>query len=131
MLSQTLAQVVHGEFSSADATALSAGTTARIVLHGPGSTSALTLDANDYVQILSATVSSAATTALVQIYDGADATVDAGEEIFGGIVPTNSTVSANFHSPHVCQKGSYPKVKASAAGNVRVQIRCVVVRAGS
>lgn len=121
----------HGEFSSADATALSEGTTARFALYGEGSATALTLDANDHVVIHQITVSSAATTALVQVYDGADVTVDAGEEAFGGIVPTNSVINVPLPVPFVCQKASYPKVKASAAGNIRAQIHGTILRVGS
>jgi len=41
---------VHGEFSSTDATALNEANS-RFALYGAGSTSALTLNANDVVQI--------------------------------------------------------------------------------
>mgnify|MGYP006921324098 CR=1 FL=1 len=120
----------HGEFSSADATALSEAN-ARFALYGQGGTTALALNANDYVMISQITVSSAATTALAQVYDGADNVVDAGEEVHGGIVPTNSTVNVPILSPHCCQKGTYPKFKASAAGNVRAQIRGTIYRSGA
>lgn len=121
---------IRGEFSSADATALTEANS-RLLLYGQGSASAVTLTANDHVLIHSVTVSSAATNALVQVYDGADNAVDAGEEIFGAIIPTNTNTSALFGVPVCCQKGRYPKVKASAAGNVRVQFRGMVVRAGT
>lgn len=122
---------IRGEFSSADASALSEPNS-RFALYGQGSATALTLGTNDYISIQQITVSSAATTALVQVYDGPDATVDAGEEMHGGIVPTNSTVNVGpFPVVKTCQKGTYPKVKASAAGAVRVQFTGIVVRAGS
>lgn len=130
MLSQSLPATVHGEFASSDATGLNEANS-RLTLYQAGTATSLTLGSSDHFVVCSVTVSSAATNALVQLYDGADATVDAGEEVLGGIVATNTSQTVNLSAPHVCQKGTYPKVKASAAGNVRVQVRGVVVRVGS
>lgn len=117
----------HGEFSSADASALTEANS-RFNLYGQSSTSALTLGANDIVQIASASVASAGTNLTVTIYDGADATPGAGEVAVKAICPTNNTIAPYFGIPHFCQKGTYPKVKASAAGQVDVQIRGTIYR---
>lgn len=124
------ASTVHGEFSASDASAVDA-TTSKVTLYGPGGTTALTLNANDYVHVSALTVGSAGTNLLVQVFDGGDATADAGELIWAGYVPTNSTVAVQFPDPHVCQKGTYPRVKASATGQVYVQLKGVVVRHGA
>lgn len=121
---------VHGEFSSADASALTEAQS-RILLYGAGSTTAVTVGSNDYVTItdLKVITGSALT---VTVYDGADATVDAGEVItIGDYAANGGEAQPGFRTPHTCQKGTWPKVKASGAGNVRVQIRGTLFRVGS
>jgi hypothetical protein len=120
----------HGEFASADATSLTEPN-ARMSLFGAASTTALTLNANDIVQVCSLSISSAATNATLTVFDGTDGTPDPGEALFAGIVPTNSAVTPYMAIPHYCQKGTYPKVKASAAGAVKVQMQGTVYRTGS
>ena len=120
----------HGEFSSADASALSEANS-RFTLYGAGSTTAITLNANDQIEITDISIASAGTNLTVQVYDGADATVDAGEAVYEAIVPTNTTQSKIIGTPHVIQKGTYPKLKTSGAGQVDAVIHGRVVRLGS
>ena len=120
----------HGEFSSADASGLNESQS-RFALYGARSTAALTLNAADVVTITDISVSSGGTNLTVQVYDGADATVDAGELVFKGVVPTNSTQSMRLVTPHECQVGKYPKIKTSGAGQVDVIIHGTIVRTGS
>ena len=119
----------HGEFSSADASGLSEPNS-RFTLYGARSAAALTLNAGDVVTITSLSVSSAGTNLTISVYEGADATVDAGEVVFKGVIPTNSTQSKVF-AGHECQKGSYPKVKASGSGQVDVVIHGLIERQGA
>jgi hypothetical protein len=120
----------HGEFSSADASGLTEPN-ARFTLYGPGGTTALTLDPNDYVEIADITVSSAGTNLTLTIYDGANNTVAGGETIWKGVMPTNNGRDADLSVPHVCQKGTYPKVLTSGAGQVDVLIHGTIFRIGS
>lgn len=121
---------IHGEFSSADASGLNEANS-RILLYGQLATTALTLNANDTVIVSHLAISSAGTNLTVSIYDGADATVDAGEVIWRGVVPTNTTIDAWLLVPHYCQKGTWPKVKASGAGQVYVTLHGSATRVGA
>jgi hypothetical protein len=119
---------VHGEFSSADASALSESNS-RFGLYGGGSTTAVTLAATDSVFVTSLTINNAAAvTVLFSIYDGANATPAAGEYIWHGEVAADSTVTIPLFPPHQCIVGTYPKVQA-AAGQVYVQLGGFIVRA--
>lgn len=120
----------HGEFSSSDASALSEAN-ARLTLYGASSTTALTLNANDVVQVDSLTISSAGTNLTITIFDGADGSAGAGEVILAAVVPTNNTITPYMAVPHYCQKGTYPKVAASAAGAIKVQMQGTVFRTGN
>lgn len=120
----------HGEFASADASALTEPNS-RFALYGTGAVASLTLDSNDQVIISEITIASAGTNLVGYIYDGADATVDAGESVWRGIVPTNTTQALQFGIPHYCQKGTYPKVKMSGAGQIYVSIRGTIFRKGA
>lgn len=115
----------HGEFSSANASALSEANS-RITLYGAGSTTALTLASTDRVLITDLNVETLGTLT-VQVYDGADATVDAGERIYQGDLLTTSAANTNASTPYTCQAGRYPKVKTSGAGQVDVQIRGYII----
>lgn len=120
----------HGEFASADASALSEANS-RITLYGAGSTTALTLNSNDYVTITDLKVIGdvALTTT---VYDGADNVVDAGETITkGGFPATGGEVQPGMQTPFTCQKGTWPKVKTSGAGQIYAQIRGTILRVGS
>src|SRR5688572_10003875 len=86
----------HGEFSTADASGLSEANS-RFNLYKPGSTTALTLAANERVVVTSVVVAfTGATSRAVQVYDGADATVDAGELLFQSQTVQNVTTVATF-----------------------------------
>lgn len=111
---------LRGEFASADASGLNEADS-RFTLYPQASTTAVTVDSTDYVQICSITFASAGTNLVCTVYDGADATVDAGEIVRRFIVPTNGTVTVELEIPHTCQVGTYPKVKTSGAGQVYVQ----------
>lgn len=119
----------HGEFSSADASALNEANS-RFTLYPPGSTSAITLDSNDIVWISDVQVT-VGTTLTVTVFDGTDATVDAGERVFKGGCAANNTIYPNYTIGHCCQKGTYPKAKTSGAGQVDVQIHGTIQRLSS
>ena len=120
----------HAEFSSADASGLSEPNS-RLSLYGARGGSAITLDAQDVVSITDISVTSAGTNLTISIYDGADNSVGAGELIWKGIVPTNSTSNVTLQTPHECGKASYPKVKASGAGQIDVTIHGTIARQGA
>ena len=118
---------VHGEFSSADASALTESGS-RFALYGAGGTSAITLNANDYVSIDCISVSSGGTTLTISVYDGANATVDAGELVWRGIVPTSTSQFIVLRTPHTCQPGTWPKVKSSDTGQVDLVLHGTIYR---
>lgn len=119
----------HGEFSSADASALTEANS-RVLLYGTGSTSAITLDTNDQVIVTAMTlVSTAAIT--VTVYDGADNSAGAGEVLFYGDLAAKGVVAQPFATPHYCQKGTWPKVKGSGAGQINLVLRGYISRIGS
>lgn len=126
----TTGAVVHGEFSSADASGLSEPN-ARILLYGAGSTTAATLDANDYVVITDVFALCGATGLTVTIYDGANNSAGAGEVVVKGTFAANGGLAWNLSAPHVCQKGTWPKVLTSAAGQIDVSIKAYIYRAGA
>jgi hypothetical protein len=111
----------HGEFSSADASALTEANS-RFTLYGGSSTSALTLTSKSVVQIAELVVSVGATPLAVTVYDGTDNVAGAGEKIIKVNAAANSGLGWTRQSPHYCQQGAggipYPKVVASAAGQV-------------
>ncbi|HYE76651.1 MAG TPA: hypothetical protein VEI97_01565 [bacterium] len=113
---------VRGEFSSADARALSESD-ARVTLYPASSTTALTLASTDVFRI-SAAVITAGTTGnlIVTLYDGANASVAAGERLLRVSVLSNSTVVVPLPQAIYCQAGTYPKVLADAAGDVNVTL---------
>jgi hypothetical protein len=117
----------HGEFSSADARALTEATTARIRLYGPGSATALAVGAADKVVITDITLSSTEAGPVDQlftIYDGANATPVDGEILLrvflGPTTGGDASISVSLKNPLVCQAGTVPKVASSAAGQVYV-----------
>lgn len=126
----TTGSLVHGEFSSADASGLSEPNS-RILLYGAGSTTAVTLDSNDNVVITDVFVLCGATGLTVTVYDGANNTVAAGETIVKGTFSANGGVAMNLSAPHVCQKGTWPKVLTSAAGQIDVAIKGYIYRTGA
>src|SRR6185295_15939538 len=92
-------------------------------LYSVNSKTSFTIGATDKIFITDLWIWSVAAV-VVNVYDGADNTVDAGEKIIG----TTSAVTANWNAyfPFVvafgCQTGTYPKVKAGA-GQIDVLIR--------
>jgi hypothetical protein len=125
----TTGALLHGEFSSADASGLSEAN-ARILLYGAGSTTAVTLDSNDNVVITDVLIVAAAALT-VTVYDGANNTVGAGEVVAKGSFPANGGAALNFSAPHVCQKGTWPKVLTSGAGQIDVYIKGYIYRTGA
>lgn len=110
----------HGEFSSADASALNEASS-RFALYGARSTSAITLASTDCVRITDIVFKSVAAIN-VDIYDGANNAVDAGELIARVAFAANTSAVVSFGAAHHCQVGTYPKVKASGAGQIDVVI---------
>ncbi len=119
---------VHGEFTSADASALTE-LLSRITLYHPVTKAAVSIDAGDVLVItdLQLVVGAAIT---VTVYDGADATPAAGEVICRGNFGANGGVDASFRTPHYCKQATWPKVKGGAAGQIDVSLRGRVMRAG-
>ena len=113
---------IHGEFSSADASALTEANS-RILLYGPGSTTAITVASTDWVCITGFTVQLGASGLTVTLYDGANNTPAAGEIIFKGTLAANGFAGFTCFTPHVCQVGTWPKLLTSGAGQVDVSIR--------
>lgn len=107
----------HGEFTSADASALTEANS-RFTLYVPHTTTAITLASTSRVVITDLWFWSVGAVA-VSIYDGADATVSAGEKIWGtATVAANTNVFRSLVTGHHCQTGTWPKVKTGAAGQI-------------
>jgi len=116
----------HGEFSSADASALTEPNS-RFTLYQDGTTTSITLAATDKVVITDIDIRVGITGRTVQVYDGANNTVDAGETIHAGTYAASTGHNRVSATPHSCQLGSYPKVKTSGAGQVDLNIRGYVL----
>lgn len=125
----TSGSLVHGEFSSADASGLSEPN-ARILLYGAGSTTAITLDTNDNVVITDILIV-AAVALTVTVYDGANNSVAAGEVVAKGSFPATGGAVLTLSAPHVCQKGTWPKVLTSGAGQIDVYLKGYIYRTGT
>lgn len=111
----------HGEFSSADASSLTEAN-GRFALYLGGQAAAYTLQSDDHV-VITEIIISTITALTLTVYDGADATVAAGEKIAHVILAANSQpVIIKLSTPRVCQRGIYPKVDTSASGQVDVTI---------
>lgn len=123
---ETKGLIFHGEFSSADASGLSEENS-RFTLYGAGSVSSLTIAAGDYVQVTDINIMTGGAMT-VEIYDGSDNTVDAGEKLYEGSLPANGGICDTLSTQHVCQKGTYPKVKTSASGQIDVTIRGTIIQ---
>ncbi len=118
---------VHGEFASSDASGLSEPNS-RFTLYAGGTTTSITLGANDQVEIDAVNVNTLTALALINVYDGADNAADAGEKIFTGIVAANCNEIGASGMGYICQPGSYPKVKTSASGQVYATLYGYVIR---
>lgn len=111
---------VHGEFGSADASALTEANS-RIVLYPYDSVSAVTLASTDWLFVTDLLVSVGAALT-VQVYSGADATVDAGELVAKLAFAAAGSQHVRLYTPAVCRRGTWPKVKTSGAGQVDVTL---------
>jgi hypothetical protein len=120
----------HGEFSSADASALTEANS-RFTLYVPGTTTTLTVSTGDQVFVTGYALTAAGTTLQHTLYSGADATVDSGERLFEA--RQSNAQSGNFPEtePKVCIVSTYPKWKTGAAGQVYIQISGYISRAAS
>src|SRR5262249_31313702 len=118
----------HGEFTNSDASALTEANS-RFTLYDCASTpTAITLGATERVLIPDVVINySGSTTRTIQVYDGADATVDAGEKAWQGALAQNGDAQMTFLVPHHCKVGSYPKLKTSGAGQVDAVIHGVII----
>lgn len=109
---------IHGYFTDDDASAL-AEADQRFGLYPNGSATALTLGSSDYVVVhgLNILTGGAIT---VTVFDGANNAAAAGEVI--AKVTVNGNYNVPLVRPFVCQKGTYPKVLTSGAGQVDVTL---------
>ncbi len=127
-----------GVFSSADASGLSEANSRFTLYNAAQTPAAITLAANERVVITDIDlVYSGATAREVTLYDGADTTVDAGEQIFKGTFQQYGGISSHLQVPHygsynnsTSSPKGYPKVKTGGAGQIDVTIRGVIVRDG-
>jgi hypothetical protein len=110
---------VHGYFTSADASALTEAN-ARILLYPGGSSTALDVGAGDYVTVTEINILTASALT-VTVFDGANNAAAAGEVI--AKVTINGNYNMPFVTPFICQKGTWPKVLTSGAGQTDVTIR--------
>lgn len=125
----------HGEFSSADASALTEANS-RFTLYPAGSKVAIggagvpaVLGSEDYAVVTDLELDfTGATTRVITIYDGADATVDGGEKIHEVSMAQNAHHTNRPLAPYTCQKGTYPKVKAGGGGQFTALIRGYITR---
>jgi len=116
---------VHGELVSADAS-----TAAAIVLYKAGTRTVRTLGSTEHLVITDVMMNSTAATD-VALFDDADAdgTIDAGERIAHGDFSAKGGLVTAFSTPRYCSKGITPKVKAGAAGAVKVLILGYILKA--
>lgn len=116
----------HGEFSSADASALSEANS-RFRLYPAGGDDTITLASTQQVVVTDIFLLTGNTALTVSIYDGGDNNVGAGEVLVAGDFGANGGVNETAHIPHYCQEGTYPKVKTSGAGQINASIRGVII----
>lgn len=115
----------RGEFSSADASGLTAANSAMTV-YLEGATVAHTVAGTEAFYVTDLLVSAAAALT-VNVYSGANNAADAGEVIFTGVCPANTSLQFHFDTPAECLTVA-PKVKTSGAGQVYVQARGFMTR---
>lgn len=120
----------HAEFTSSDASTPANEAAARMTIYGAQSATAVALDTNDQVIITDLRVLCGGTGLTVYVFDGSDTTVDNGERISQGTYAANGGEFQAMQTPYYCQKGKYPKVKTSGAGQIDVIARGVIVRKG-
>lgn len=117
-------KLIRGEFISTDASAPGSESAARVTLYPAGSTTALaSLGAGEFVVVTDVTATTGTTGMAVEVYDGADAAVDAGERVARFPLAANQTAVWASRTPHFCQAGTWPKVRTSVSGAVTVVLR--------
>jgi len=122
----------HGEFNGTGADTPASEIAARFDLYEAGTGAAIVLAATDRIVITDCQTICNTSANVIQIFDGADTTVNDGERIFhaiSGSVGTNAQVV--FSTPRVLAAGSYPKLRNSAATQVDASIHGYVVRKGT
>lgn len=109
-------EVIHGEFSSADARVAAAVS----LYDGDGRARALA--ATERLVVTDVVMVAAAKMALTIFSDNdGDGAVDNGERILAGSVGDNGGVAMSFvTTPRYCKRGIVPKVKSDTAGQVDV-----------
>lgn len=108
----------RGVLSSADA---SAGATFTLTKEPTGGS--LSVGASDQLFIETMSLASASTL-VVSLFHGADATIDAGELIDIARTGSNApTAARRFEPPVPLQRGEVPRLKCSNAGQIDVVIR--------
>ncbi len=113
-------KIFHGEFSSADASALTEPNS-RVTLYDTAGV-AITLASTEQVVITDVTVIVGVDLA-VDLYDGANNVPAAGEYVWrGSMLAASQSASYQFKTAHYCATGTYPKVKTGGAGQVDVII---------
>lgn len=126
----TTGEVVHGEFTSADAS-----TAAAFTIYGKQATNGATarptrpIVAGERLIVTDVYISSV-TALTVNVFDdsNADGLVTAGEKIAAVALGALGVSSQRFDSGHYCNPGTTPKLKASGAGQVDAIIRGVIVK---
>jgi hypothetical protein len=111
---EVIGEIVHFEFSTADAT------TAAVITIYSNDAVARPIQAGERLVITDIHVSGQANM-VVDVFNGVGASPGAGERLFNIVAST--TVGTSYPSlttPAYCSKNITPKVKASAAGNLVV-----------
>lgn len=125
-----------GQFTSADASALSEANARFTLYDAAKAPAAITLQADERVVITDITARCDGNGQTVELYDGADASIGAGERItilrFGTNVPQHHL---HLGTPHYCAANEstvtpkgYPKVVTSGVSQVDVTIRGVIIK---
>lgn len=117
-MSATFGALLHGEFSSANASALTEAAS-RFALYGGGLTTALTLGAKDVVYVSALVIACGSNALTVTIYDGADNVADPGELVARvSLLAGTSSIIDFSQSARKCQIGTYIHLKTSGAGQI-------------
>lgn len=117
---------IHGAFSSSDASGLTEAA-AQVTLYPAAGSTSFALGSTDYCRVTDLLIANSSTATLtVTVYDGDDTVSSAGELLAVTRLATNTSQSIYFATPYECQAGTYPHVKASAAGQVDVTLKGTV-----
>lgn len=121
-------RVISGVFSSADASGLSEANS-RFALYDTSRNAISSLAANEQVIITDIQVIVEDGLA-VNVYDGADTSVAAGENIASATLPDGGGFVRSLQTPHFCTLATFPKIKTSGAGQINAHINGYIVRHG-